>query len=68
MVNTLRSSIFAGIFIGEEQRKELEKALGIYDGDDDDEPQLPSGENEEKTEIIDTPSKENEENSFENQN
>ena len=52
----------------EEQRKELEKALGIYDGDDDDEPQLPSGENEEKSEIIDTPSKENEENSSESQN
>ena len=45
--------------LAEEQRKELERALGIYDGDDD-EPQLPvASEDGEKTEDTDTPPEEN---------
>ena len=41
--------------LAEQQRKELEKALGIYDGDDDD----ADGSNEEKSENTDTPPVEN---------
>ena len=44
--------------LAEQQRKELERALGIYDGDDD-EPQLPvASEDGEKTEDTDTPPEE----------
>jgi len=43
--------------LAEQQRKELERALGIYDGDDD-EPQLPAAPEDINNENTDTPTEE----------